>query len=418
MQLYENEPTAERAVLVAVDYGDHDVTQSLEELGELARTAQAEVLAVVTQNRQSPDNATYAGSGKLEEIKNLCANLEANLVICDDELSPVQLRNLEDGLDVRVIDRTMLILDIFAARARSAEGKLQVELAQLKYSMPRLTGKGKSLSRQGGGIGTRGPGESQLESDKRQLRVRITRLQHDLDELQKRRAAQRIRRKKNGIESVAIVGYTNAGKSTLMNALTQAGVLAEDKLFATLDPTARALKLPDGRTVMLVDTVGFVQRLPHHLVQAFHSTLEEATDASLILSVCDISNSDCQHQMQVTAKLLSSLGCDEANIPVLQVLNKCDLVSSDILSLPVLANNVRVSALNGDGLDDLLKKIAALLSPNRAKVQLLLPYAAQHAAVRFREEGTVITEDFREDGIFYEVVLPIWQIEPLRAFLI
>ncbi|MCL2105472.1 MAG: GTPase HflX [Oscillospiraceae bacterium] len=420
----------ERAVLAAVDTGAYDAEESLEELSELARTAGAEVVFTVVQKRGAPDRAGYLGAGKLEELKELCGAQEANLLVCDDELSPSQLRflvdqlnpdhklNPEDKLNIRVIDRTMLILDIFAARAKSSEGKLQVELAQLKYNLPRLRGQWMGLSRQGGGIGTRGPGETNLETDRRVMRARIRRLEEDLERLRRRRELQRARRRKNGVESVAIVGYTNVGKSTLMNALTDAGVLAEDKLFATLDPTARALRLPDGREVMLIDTVGLVRRLPHHLVEAFHSTLEEALNAALILNVCDISHPECAEQMRVTTELLHQLGCDEAGIPVLHVLNKCDLVPPEVLSMPVIGGGVHVSALENRGLEELLVKISALLPPGRRRVSLLLPYALSGQSARIRAEGALELEEFRMNGLYIEAVLPFRMIEELGEYVI
>ena len=282
------------AVLVAVDTGEYDAAVSLDELEELAKTAGAETAAKICQRRPHYDPATCVGSGCLEEVKTFCQNAGANLIIFDGELSASQARNIENATGVEVVDRTTLILDIFAQRATTSAGRLQVELAQQKYRLPRLGGKGNVLSRLGGGIGTRGPGESQLETDRRHVRRRITALEKQLAELEGQRKLLRGRRKKDGITSVAIVGYTNVGKSTLLNALTDAGVLAEDKLFATLDPTARALSLPDGRTVMLIDTVGLVRRLPHQLVEAFHSTLEEALEADLLLNVCDISSSQVQ----------------------------------------------------------------------------------------------------------------------------
>jgi GTP-binding protein HflX len=273
MEFYENKQEPEKAVLVAVDTGEYDCDASLAELEELAVTAGAQVIGFLTQKRDKPDNALFFGSGRLNELAEYCENNEADTVIVDSELSPTQQRNMEDAVKVRVIDRTTLILDIFAQRAVSNEGKLQVELAQLKYNLPRLAGQGTKLSRLGGGIGTRGPGETKLESDKRHIRRRIKSLENELEELEKRRNMQRARREKDRVETVVIVGYTNAGKSTLMNRLTQAGVLVEDKLFATLDPTSRALVLPDGRKVMLIDTVGGIRRLPHNLVGAVKATL-------------------------------------------------------------------------------------------------------------------------------------------------
>lgn len=293
----------ERALLISVDTGDFDAEISANELTELAKTAGAEVVGIMIQKREAPSAASYVGSGRLAEIRDFCAANEIELVIADGELTPVQARNIEDAADAKVVDRTMLILDIFAQRARSAEGKIQVELAQLKYSLPRLTGKGTSLSRLGGGIGTRGPGETKLETDKRHIRRRIQYLNESLQKLEKRRLAMHDRRQKNGAQAVAIVGYTNVGKSTLMNCLTKAGVLEENKLFATLDPTARKLTLPNGEDIMLVDTVGLVRRLPHKLVDAFHSTLEEALWADVVLNVCDASSPECNEQIMVTNDL-------------------------------------------------------------------------------------------------------------------
>ena len=420
----------DRAILAAVDTGHYDIDESLAELAELARTAGAEVIARVTQNRGAPDNSSYFGKGKLEELKECIEANEITLVIFDDELSPAQLRTIEKILNpdehatdikVHVMDRTMLILDIFAMRAHSREGKLQVELAQLKYSLPRLTGQWRGLSRQGGaaagaGTGGRGRGETKFETDRRHAKTRIRKLESELRELEGQRALLRERRRKNRAEAVAIVGYTNVGKSTLMNALTDAGVLAEDKLFATLDPTARALILPDGRRVMLIDTVGLVRRLPHHLVEAFHSTLEEAAGADLILNLCDVSSPDCGEQLRVTAELLDELGCE--NIPVLRVLNKCDLADAQRLELPVVGEAIQISALTGQGLDDLLRRVSEALPKNRRAVCLLLPYALSHYGAKFRAEGRVDCEDFREDGIYYEAVLPVGMIEELEGYVL
>ncbi|MGI6265129.1 MAG: GTPase HflX [Acutalibacteraceae bacterium] len=362
------EERAERAVLVAIDTGDYDVDSSLAELAELTRTAGGEVVGEMTQRRESPDKATAIGSGRLEELAGICETNGVDLVIFDEELTATQHRNLEDALPCRVIDRTALILDIFAARARSAEGRLQVELAQLQYRLPRLAGQGQALSRLGGGIGTRGPGETKLESDRRHIRRRIASLKEQLEAVERQRQNRRQRRQKDGLRSVALVGYTNAGKSTLMNALTDAGVLAEDKLFATLDPTARALKLPDGRQVLLLDTVGFVRRLPHQLVQAFRSTLEEATAADVLINVCDVSDPEVAQQREVTVELLRQLGC--ADQPVITAYNKCDRapVSDD------LPEGIAISAVTGMGLDALLSAVARALPPDRRRVTLLLPF--------------------------------------------
>ncbi len=299
---------AERAMLISVDTGEPDAEASLRELFVLTESAGAEPVASMTQKRPAPDAATCVGSGFLREMTEVCRLYEADLLIFDRELSPTQIRNIEEATDVRCVDRTMLILDIFARRAVTKEGKLQVELAQLKYLLPRLTGKGTALSRLGGGIGTRGPGETKLETDRRHIRRRIDSLSEKLLEVERHRALIDGRRKKDGVRTVALVGYTNAGKSTLMNALTGAGVLAEDMLFATLDPTARALRLPHGGSVMLIDTVGLVRRLPHHLVEAFKSTLEQASGADLILNVCDASSEEAPLHLEVTERLFRELG--------------------------------------------------------------------------------------------------------------
>jgi len=395
--------------------------ESLEELAELARTAGYEVAAQVIQSRDAPDSAAYFGKGKLDETKECMEANEIALAIFNDELNPGQLRTIEDHLKARVLDRTMLILEIFAQRARSREGKLQVELAQLKYTLPRITGQWHGLSRQGGGAAGagaagRGRGETKFETDRRHVRGSIRRLEAELRDLERQRDLLRARRKKNRAETVAIVGYTNVGKSTLMNALTHAGVLAEDKLFATLDPTARALCLPDGRRVMFIDTVGLVRRLPHHLVEAFHSTLEEAASADLILNVCDISSPGCAEQLRVTADLLRELGCE--NIPVLRVLNKCDLAGAEVLAMPMIGGGIKISALTGEGLGALLQAVCEALPQNRRAVRLLLPYALSGYGARLREEGRVDREEFRGDGVYYEAVLPVGLLEELGEYLL
>lgn len=414
-QFFENTQKPESVLLVGVDSGDFDCEESLSELAELAKTAGAEVQAKVTQKREKPDAATYIGSGRLEEIKDFCRDNETDLLIFDTELTPSQQRNIEDITGIRVIDRTELILDIFAARARSGEGKLQVELAQLKYSLPRLGGKGTSLSRLGGGIGTRGPGETKLETDRRHIRRRIKSLEDDLEALSKRRRIARARREKDGTQTVAIVGYTNAGKSTLMNTLTQAGVLAEDKLFATLDPTARALTLPDGRRVMLIDTVGFIRRLPHGLVEAFKSTLEEAATATLILNVCDASSPECAEHLDVTNRLLDELGC--SGKPIIAVFNKCD-VAPDIGWLSAGLRSVKISALSGEGLALLLEEIVKALPPTRKKVSLLLPYSMGSDAALLRSDGAVEKEEYREDGLFMTVTADINLLDKYKDYIV
>lgn len=401
--------------MIAVDTGEYDCDISLDELEELAETAGAEVVGRMSQKRDKPDSGTFLGSGRLEELGDFCKNNEVDLVIADSELAPAQLRNIEKETDVRVIDRTTLILDIFAERARSNEGKLQVELAQLRYSLPRLMGQGTKLSRLGGGIGTRGPGETKLESDRRHIRRRIKALEDEFDALEKRRSLARARREKDGVETVVIVGYTNAGKSTLMNTLTEAGVLAQDKLFATLDPTSRALVLPDGRRVMLIDTVGFIRRLPHHLVEAFKSTLEEAVCAKVILNVCDASDPECAEHLKVTNDLLEELGC--SGKPIIPVFNKCDLPQADEAAMR-LPGAVNISALEGKGLDELLDAVAKALPPTRAKAKLLIPYSDGAAAAALRKDGVITVEDYRADGLYLELTADVSLIDRYQDYCV
>ena len=414
MELYENEQKQETAVLVSVDTGEFDVESSLLELAELTKTAGAEVIGEITQKREAPDSATYIGKGKLEELSEFCEANEPDLIIVDGELSPSQQRNIENITDVRVIDRTTLILDIFAMRALSGEGKLQVELAQLKYTLPRLSGKGLALSRLGGGIGTRGPGETKLETDRRHIRRRISALEENLKELDERRSRYRARRKKEGTVTVALVGYTNAGKSTLMNKLTDAGVLAENKLFATLDPTARALTLPDGNTVLLIDTVGFIRRLPHKLVEAFKSTLDEAVDADVILNICDASSEECAEHFRVTNELLSELGCQDK--PIITVLNKSDIASRD--NIPLISNAVRISALSGKGTDELLERIAKALPPTRKRVKMLLPFSKGGAAAEIRKTGVIHSEEYVADGLLLDATVEMFTLEKYKEFIL
>lgn len=408
-----NEENKERAFLISLDCGEYDAESSMAELEELAKTSGAEIIGEMIQKRPAPEAATYMGKGALEEICNFCSNHNIDLIIADGELSPVQIRNIEDLTGVRVIDRTTLILDIFAGRARSSEGKLQVELAQLKYSLPRLSGKGTALSRLGGGIGTRGPGETKLETDRRHIRFRIQNLKAELDKVEKRRVAMHQRRKKNGALCVAIVGYTNAGKSTLMNRLTDAGVLQEDKLFATLDPTARKLVLPDGRQIMLVDTVGLVRRLPHQLVDAFRSTLEEAVWADVILNVCDASSDECAEHIGVTESVLSDLGC--SGKPIINVLNKCDKPTE--LDFDFFENSVKISAATGDGIDSLLTAIENALPKDRKRVKILLPFDKMKLSSIVRD-GTVHSEEYTENGVFYDATVNISDIKQLKDYII
>ncbi|MDD6175249.1 MAG: GTPase HflX [Firmicutes bacterium] len=413
MELTENKIVPERAMLVSLDTGEYDAEASLQELAELARSAGAEVAAQTMQKRPAPDAGTCVGEGKLAEIRDFCAANAIDLLIFDRELGPIQQRNIENATDVRVIDRTTLILDIFALRARSKEGALQVELAQMKYQLPRLTGKGTALSRLGGGIGTRGPGESKLETDRRHIRRRIESLRSQLDQLEEQRGRLRRRRKKDGIFTVAIVGYTNAGKSTLMNALTDAGVLAEDKLFATLDPTARALRLPHGRTVMLIDTVGLVRRLPHHLVEAFRSTLEEAAQADVILNVCDASSDEAAVHLRVTNELLAELGCE--NHAVIPVMNKCDRLPPDCIAASV-GGAVRISAKTGEGLEELLLAVEREL-PQVRRVRLSVPFDRAGILAQVRAEAQLLSEEYRDDGIHAEALVDAVMEARLAEFI-
>ncbi|HCC02739.1 MAG TPA: GTPase HflX [Ruminococcaceae bacterium] len=396
--MYENTEHLPRALLVECDTGEYDAEASLAELYELVRSAGAEPFGAVTQKRSAPDTASCVGTGMVKQISAFCSEYGIELLIFDRELTPTQIRNLEESTDVRVVDRTMLILDIFAANARSKEGKLQVELAQLRYLLPRLSGRGKVLSRLGGGIGTRGPGETKLETDRRHIRTRIQYLQAQLEEVEKHRTQINRRRRKNGVVTVALVGYTNVGKSTLMNALTNAGVLAENRLFATLDPTARALKLPNGFTVMLIDTVGLVRRLPHHLVQAFHSTLEQAAAADILLNICDASSSEAQVHLDVTRRLLAKLG---SRGTVISVLNKCDLVPG-LDDVPLIGGGIRISAKTGEGLPELLQAIEKALPVSVRRVHLRLPFAQTGLAARIRKEGTLLNEEYTANGLSLE----------------
>lgn len=400
-----------RAILIGADTGEYDAESSMDELAELAQTAGAEELARVIQKREAYEAATVIGEGKLAEVRELCGSLGAELLIFDCELTASQIRNVEDETDVRVIDRTMLILDIFAGRADSREGKLQVELAQLKYRLPRLMGIGASLSRLGGGIGTRGPGETQLETDRRHIRRRIDKLSAELKELEERRGFTRTRRKKDSVQVGAIVGYTNAGKSTLLNLLTGAGVLAEDKLFATLDPTARSIELPDGRSLLLIDTVGLIRRLPHHLVEAFKSTLEEAASADIIIHVCDAADPEAAEKAEVTLKTLADLGA--AEIPVVTVLNKCDLLAEHI---PENSTTVKISARNNQGIDRLLQVIAANLPETAKRMKLLLPYDKAGYTAKLRENGKVFSEEYTENGVLVDALVDQMLITQMEQY--
>ncbi len=391
-----------RAVLVTADTGEFDAEQSLDELEELSDTAGVEVAARVIQKRPAQDSATVIGSGRLEELANEIEALEINLAIFDCELTANQTRNIEKILDIRIIDRTTLILDIFAQRALTKEGRLQVELAQQKYRLPRLAGKGVEMSRLGGGIGTRGPGETKLETDKRHIRKRIETLEAELKELERRRELHRARRKKDNVLSAAIVGYTNVGKSTLLNALTDAGVLAENKLFATLDITSRAIELPDGRSVLLIDTVGLIRRLPHNLVEAFKSTLEEAASADIIINLIDISAENGYEQAQVTADLLKELGCD--GIPRIDVLNKCDLLPA-AADIKCDDRTVKISAKKGEGFDELLDCIARNLPETSVRGKFVIPYDKTSIINTIRIDGRILSEEYLPEGTLIDAIV-------------
>ena len=391
-----------KAALVSADTGEFDAERSLDELEELSETAGVQVAARVIQKRPACDSATVIGSGRLEQLAEEASALELDLVIFDCELTANQTRNIEKILDIRVIDRTTLILDIFAQRAFTKEGRLQVELAQQKYRLQRLAGKGIELSRLGGGIGTRGPGESKLETDKRHIRRRIETLEEELRELEKRRVIHRARRKKDSVLTAAIVGYTNVGKSTLLNTLTNAGVLAENKLFATLDITSRALELPDGRSVLLIDTVGLIRRLPHNLVEAFKSTLEEAASADIIINLIDISADDGYEQAEVTAEVLKDLGCD--GIPRIDVLNKCDLLPQ-AENIKCDDKTVKISAKQGAGLDDLLDCIARNLPETSVRGKFVIPYDKTNLINTIRIDGKILSEEYLPDGTLIEAIV-------------
>jgi len=405
-EMIETKETKEKVILVGVSTSDHDDTEkSLDELEELAATAGAETVGRVIQNLDQIHPGTYVGKGKLEEIKDLLWETEATGIICDDELSPIQLGNMEDILDTKVMDRTLIILDIFAGRASTNEGKIQVELAQLKYRQSRLTGLGKSLSRLGGGIGTRGPGEKKLEVDRRLIRDRIAQLNRELKDVKRHREVTREQRSKNQIPVVAIVGYTNAGKSTLLNTLTGAGVLEEDKLFATLDPTTRNLKLPSKQEILLTDTVGFIRKLPHHLIEAFRSTLEEAKYADIILHVVDASNPQMDEQMYIVYETLMNL--EVKNKPIITAFNKQDKIEGDMILRDFKADHiVRISAKHGDGLEQLQEIIEGILREQKVLIEKVYTYAEAGKIQLIRKYGELLEEAYREDGIFAKGYVP------------
>ena len=416
--VYETSEENECVILVAVELNNTgnrtknqtstSVDNSLDELQELAQTAGARTVGRLVQNREAVHPGTYIGKGKISELRDMVSGLHADAIICDDELSPAQLTNLQEELSCKVIDRTVLILDIFAAHASTSEGKLQVELAQLRYRSSRLIGLGKSLSRLGGGIGTRGPGEKKLEADRRMIRERISVLNRQLKELVQNRDTMRRQRSRSQIPAVAIVGYTNAGKSTLLNALTEASVLEEDMLFATLDPTTRERELENGQKILFTDTVGFISKLPHQLVQAFRSTLEEAKYADLILHVVDASNPEYDFQMEVVYETLKELGIEKK--PVITVFNKIDQVSNenDRAALKDLRSDdfVLISAREGTGFGCLLEKIEKLLNEGFVRIERVIPYADAGQIQKIRQYGRLEREEYREEGIYVEAEIP------------
>lgn len=400
---------AERVIIAGVHTDARDslsdtTEESMRELYELVETAGGVVVGEMVQNRHGVETGTYFGEGKLLELKNSAQTLEASMVCVDDELTGSQIRNIEDALDgVTVIDRNTLILDIFAQRARSAEGKIQVALAQLKYMLPRLSGMGSQLSRQGGGIGTRGPGETKLESDRRHIMRRVSALSEELSEIEKRRDISRKRRKKDGVLSAAIVGYTNAGKSTLINALTGSEVTARNRLFETLDITSRALTLSDSREVRVIDTVGFIRRLPHQFIEAFKSTLEEAVDADILIHVIDSSSPEMENHITVVRKLLEELGCGDK--PVVGVFNKMDLAPENVGGKHGFEHAVSISAKSGEGMEDLICEIEQVLPGKKKKVKLLIPYSDGARVSEIHENELVLSVEYTEDGTFISAML-------------
>ena len=405
----------ERVILVGVSLTEQeDTRKSLDELKALASTAGAETVGTVIQSRDQVHPGTYVGKGKTDEIKDLLWELNATGIICDDELSPVQMKNLQDELDTKVMDRTLVILDIFAGRASTSEGKIQVELAQLKYRQSRLTGFGTAMSRLGGGIGTRGPGEKKLEMDRRLIKSRIAQLNRELKDVKRHREVTREQRSRNHIPVAAIVGYTNAGKSTLLNTLTGADILAEDQLFATLDPTTRERKLPSGQEILLTDTVGFINKLPHHLIDAFRSTLEEAKFADLILHVVDAANEQMDQQMYTVYETLNNLGVTDK--PVITVFNKQDRPGFDGMARDFRADAVvRISAKTGEGIQELLETIEAVLRQQKIFVENLYSYREAAKIQLIRKFGELKSEEYREDGIYVQAYVPVEIYENVKV---
>lgn len=403
--MIDNREAEESVILVAVRKSDRENTeQSLDELCELASTAGAVTVARVIQNLDNFNPATYIGKGKIDEIKELIIEYDATGIICDDELSPAQMNNLSDALEIKVMDRTLLILDIFAARANTNEGKIQVELAQLRYRSSRLSGLGNALSRLGGGIGTRGPGETKLEMDRRIIHERIGQLKHELEAVVTHRELTRSQRSRSNIPVVAIVGYTNAGKSTLLNTLTGAGILAENKLFATLDPTTRGLELESGQQILLTDTVGFISKLPHHLVEAFKSTLEEAVYADIILHVVDASNPAMDSQMYVVYDTLEKLGAGDK--PIITAFNKIEIAGNKVLKDFKADKTVNISALHGDGLTELKDTIEEVLRESKIYIEKTYSYTEASKISLIRKYGQLISEEYVAEGIEVKAYVP------------
>ena len=412
-ELIEIGEQQERVILFAASTNASDDTEeSVEELRELVKTAGAETVGVVIQNRENIHPGTYLGKGKIQELKEMVWESGATGVVCDDELSPAQLKNLEDALDTKVMDRTMIILDIFAARAKTREGKIQVELAQLRYRAVRLVGLRNSLSRLGGGIGTRGPGETKLEVDRRRIHERISQLKSELQDVERHRDVVRKQREQSGTLTAAIVGYTNAGKSTLLNKLTGAGILAEDKLFATLDPTTRALTLPGGEKVLLTDTVGFIRKLPHHLVEAFKSTLEGARYCDVILHVVDCSNPQMDMQMHVVYETLRRLDIKDKEI--ITVFNKVDRPDADTACRDMSADyKVKLSAKTGEGIEELLDLFAIILRNRRIYFEKIFAYRDAGRIQTIRKSGQLLSEEYQDDGIHVKAYVPVELFEEL-----
>ncbi len=404
--MFETEEQKERIILVAVATADGDDTeQSLDELEELGQTAGAVTVAKVIQNREKVHAGTYVGKGKIEEIKNLAISLDADAVVCDDELSPAQYHNLQDALEIKVIDRTVMILDIFAKRASTSEGKLQVELAQLRYRASHLVGGRSELSRLGGGIGTRGPGEQKLEMDRRLIKERITLVKRELEQVKRTRELTRKKRQENPTPVVAIVGYTNAGKSTLLNYLTGAGVLSEDQLFATLDPTTRKLVREDGEEMLFTDTVGFIRKLPHHLIRAFRSTLEEAKYADIILHVVDCSNPDLDMQMYTVYETLRKLEIGDKQI--VTAFNKIDRLEGEQVLKDLRADRtVRISARSGEGAEEMLDALSELLKAGQVLIDKIIPYTDGSQINLLRKYGQVLEESYENDGTKVKAYVP------------